>query len=902
MKGFTFLGALGVASLAAVLVSLPTPSKGRPVVVREGHPTQAMMFRAQQRQWPLRTQEVNPMMRALAQRKAMIGRQSYSAGVSPASWVSVGPLNVGGRIRAVAIDPTNGNTIYIGAASGGIWKTTDLGVTWTPLNDFLPSLSVSCIYFKPGDTTTLYAGTGEGGFWETPDGSMNTANVRGAGIWKSTDSGATWNQIPSTSSSAWYSVCRIAFSPTNPNIMLAGTSAGTYRSADGGNSWTQVTAEHTYDIDFHPTDGSRAVIGVHDDGVFYTLDAGLTWTHATGITGHRTELAYAVSSPTTIYATVSTSSNTIQVWKSTNGGVSFALQAAPTVGTYEAYNNALWVDPTNANNLMYGGVNLYRSTNGGASRTQVFNAIHSDHHIILAVPGFNGSTNRTLIYGGDGGLYRTADYQGTASNKISGNLGITQFYGASINPVSGRILGGTQDNYTQLYSGNASGWTQTFGGDGGFTATDPADQNYFYGTVYTALHFRSTNGGTSASYIYNTANPITDANTANVNFENYLMLDPNNSSRLFSCCKRLWRTNNSKAGAPDWFVIKPAIAPRPGGGGSDVPEAHFNPNDPLNISMMAIAPGNSDIIWVGHNNGQVWKSVNGTATSPTWTRMDTNGPLPARWVGKILVHPTNANIVYVTFMGYEANNVWRTTNGGTTWSQVTGLPAMPVSAFAIHPTMTNWLYAGGDLGIFTSSNGGTTWTTNNQGANNAPVEELIWRNPQTLMAVTHGRGIWLATLNPPEERFSPESFSMPFGTLQAPSEFWNCLTSDDRKLDAVPTFLGSRSDAPIQFEFTATSPSLTATSLSMSTETRVDLTGMDVALAMFNWGTGQWEELIRQPATATDSGQSVTVSAAPARFIGVGGAVKGRVRFYTPNTAPRVVHGFVDLLYWKVTP
>ncbi|MEQ1821255.1 MAG: hypothetical protein ABL949_01975 [Fimbriimonadaceae bacterium] len=900
MKGFAISSCLGIAAFAVVLVFLPTPNRAKKVEVGPGHPTQAMMFRAQQRQLAGGNQDFNPITRALNQRKALMTRQSYSAGVSPASWVSIGPTNVGGRIRALTINPTNANHMFIGAASGGIWQTTNGGTTWTPMNDFLPSLSVSCIYFKPGDTSTLYAGTGEGGFWETPDGFGNTSNLRGAGIWKSTNGGTTWTQIPSTSSSAWYAVCRIAFSPTDPNVMLAGTSSGLYRSTDGGNSWVQTSSEHCYDVDFHPVDGTRAVMGVHENGVFYSTDGGQTWTHSVSITGHRTELAYAVSSPTTIYATVSSDTETITVWKSTNGGVTFSQQAAPTIGTYQAYNNTLWVDPTNSNNLMYGAVNLYRSTNGGASRTQVFNAIHSDHHIILADPGFNGTTNRTLIYGGDGGLYKTVDYLGTAATKISGNLGITQFYGASINPISGRVMGGTQDNFTQLYSGNANGWTVSAGGDGGFSATDPLDQNYFYGTVYWALHFRSTNAGVNTSYIYNTANPITDANnSANVNFENYLYLDPNNPNRLYSCCIRLWRTNNAKATAPDWFVAKPATSPRPGPGEG---EAHFSPNNPLNISTMAIAQGNSDIVWVGHNNGQVWKSTNGTATTPTWTRKDTSGPLPARWVGKIVIHPTNANIVYVTFMGYEADNVWRTTNGGTTWSPVAGLPAMPVSAFAIHPTMTNWLYAGGDFGIFTSSDGGTTWTTNNQGANNAPVEELIWKNPQTLMAVTHGRGIWLATLNPPEDRFSPTSFGMPYGTLQAPSEFWNCLTSDDRKLDAIPTFTGSRSDAPIQFELLGTSPSSTATSLTFTSETRCDFTGMDVALALFNWSSGQWEELSRQPATATDTQQTVTVTTNPARFIGVGGAVKSRVRFYVPSTAPRVVHGFVDLAYWKVTP
>lgn len=907
MKGLALCVVAGLIGVGVTLALVPPrPRLAPPPHIGLDNPQTSAFFRAYQRLDENGKIAPGAISNALQQRQEIMQRGALRGGVSPAVWQSVGPSNVGGRIRAIVVKPGDPNTIYIGSASGGIWKTTDGGTTWRQLDDFMPTLSIGCLIMRPDNSNVIFAGTGEG-FWESPDGELNTSALRGAGIFKTTDGGITWSQIPSTNTPDFYGVTRLSISPADPNIMLATTTTGVWRTTDGGNTWLQRLAVQAYDVDFNPVDGTKAVCGVHDDGVYYSADSGLTWTHSASITGHRTEVAYARSSPAIVYAGVGDAGN-LRIWRSVNGGVTFTLQAGAAVSTYEAYNNTLWVDPTNSNNLVYGGVNLYRSTNAGASRTQAFGSIHSDHHIILESPAFNGTTNKTIFTGGDAGIFRMADYTTNTFSWITPGLGITQFYGAAINPISGRILGGTQDNYTQLYSGNAAGWTQTFGGDGGYAATDPANQNYFYGTVYYALHFRSTNGGTSASYIYNTANPIQDANDpATVNFENYLYLDPNNPNTLFSCCERLWRTTNAKATSPDWFAIKPVIPPNRGGrgvlgGDKDLPTDHFNPVNPLNISTVVVAPGNSDIIWVGHNNGQIYKTTNGTAALPTWTRIDNGTPLPDRWVSRIVISPTDVNKVYVSFMGWTGANVWVTTDGGGTWTDLaTGrLPNAPVSALTIHPTMPGWLYAGGDLGLFTSMDDGLTWTTNNQGPAIVPVEELNWKNSGTLMAVTHGRGIWLATINAPEDAFSPDSFSMPFGTLFG-GRYQDCLTSDDYRLDATPTYTGSRTDAPIQFEFTGKSHYTSAATLKMIAETQVDLVGMDVALALYNVNTGQWEEVLRQAATSTDSTVTAAVSS-PNRFIAPSGQVKGRVRFYVPSTAPRIVHGRVDLAYWRISP
>lgn len=902
MRGFA-LSLAGIVAAGFVIALLPAPDHASPKIGTD-NPTTSAFFRAAQRLDENGRIAPGAIMRAVRQREDLVRQQR--GGVSPAVWQSVGPFNVGGRIRAIVIRPDDPNTIYIGSASGGIWKTTNGGTNWKQLDDFMPTLAVSALVMAPGNPDVIYAGTGEG-FWESPDGELNSSALRGAGIWKTMDGGANWFQIPSTNTPDFYGMTRLAISPTNANVMLATCTTGVWRSADAGNTWTRTLATHAYDVDFHPTDGNRAVCGVHDDGVYTTTDAGLTWTHSVSIAGHRTELAYARSNPSIVYATVG-ELGSIRVWRSTNGGVTFTQQGGAAINTYEAYNNTIWVDPTNANNILYGGVYIYRSTNGGASRSQVFTGIHPDQHIFVEHPQFNGTTNKIVFNGGDGGIYRINDSSGSSATWITNGLNITQFYGASINPISGRILGGTQDNYTQLYSGNASGWTQTFGGDGGFTATDPTNQNYFYGTVYYALHFRSTNGGTSASYIYNTANPIQDANIeSNVNFENYLYLDPNNPNTLFSCCQRLWRTTNAKATSPDWFSIKAPAPPNRGnrsgpGGTKDIPTDHFNPVNPINISTMVVAPGNSDLIWVGHNNGQLYKTTNGTATNPTWTRMDIGTPLPDRWVSRIVVSPFNANKVYVSFMGWTGANVWVTTDGGATWSDLaTGrLPDAPVSAFAVHKTMPGWLYAGGDLGLFVSMDDGLTWTANNQGPAIVPIEELVWKDTNTLMAVTHGRGIWLATLNGAEDAFSPDSATLPIGN-NFTGRFQDCLTSDDYRLDATPSYIGARSDAPIQFEFTGKSHYSTGTQMKFIAETQCDYNGMDVALALYNPNTNLWEEVLRQPATLTDSTVTATVPN-PNRFISVTGIVKGRVRFYVPGSAPRVVHGRVDLAYWRLTP
>ncbi len=704
---------------------------------RPDQPDEALRFRLLQQQDENGVIPADGLQRAMQHTQQMRAAQranvTSEAGIERGAWTWLGPGNIGGRIRSMVIHPITPTWMWVGSVSGGVWKTTTGGASWQPVDDFMANLAVSTLVMDPTNPNILYAGTGEGFY--------NADGLRGAGIFKSADGGATWTQLSSTTNANFYYVNRLAIAPSNGLLVLAGTSNGIWRSTNGGVSWTRTyTNDAALDLNFHPTDSTRAIASGWS-GAWYSVDSGVTWNAAAGLpTTGRVEVAYAPSSPNIVYASVD--ANNGEVWRSVNGGQSYTRMNTGNyfLGSQGWYDNALWVDPTDANTLVVGGIDLWRSRDGGASLTKISqwwsapNSAHADHHFILHHPNFNGHTNKTVYFTNDGGVYRADDVYGVFSvfgwQELNNNLGITQFYGAAGNATSGVIVGGTQDNGTLRYAGGTETWTTMSGGDGGWSAADPSDPNYFYGEyVFLQLH-RSTNAGLSSSYIHF---GLSDANSC-ANFIAPFILDPNNPNTLLAGGCSLWRSTNVKFLLPSWSNIKPAD------------------NNNTRISALAVAPGNSNLIWVGHNNGDIYMTTNGTAAAPTWVRMDTNSPpLPNRYVTRITIDRNNSNIVYVTFGGFSADNVWRTNDGGATWSELTGaaetgLPNVPVRSLVIHPNNSNWLYVGTEVGIFTSEDGGATWRLPHDGPANVSVDELFWMNT-TLVAATHGRGLFSAQTN-----------------------------------------------------------------------------------------------------------------------------------------------------------
>ena len=700
------------------------------------------------------------------------------AGLAPdnTGWKSLGPGNIGGRIRSILINPSNNQNIYIGSVGGGVWITTDGGQTWQPGDDLMANLAVCSMAMVPNNPTTIYVGTGEG--------YGNGDAIRGNGIFKTTD-GWVWQQLASTkatlSNQDFLWVNGLAIN-SDGSVILAGTSTGIFRSTDGGATWSKRLSANVGNILFNPTDKTKAVAGMlYGGGVYYSTDGGNTWTQATNPAGSsslgRIQVCYAAQNTSTVYASVQTSGGSVngsQIWTSSNGGQTFTKKNNATnyLGAQGWYDNIIWAgDPTNQNFVIVGGVDLYKSTDGGNTLTQISawqyaqSSAHADHHMIYADPGYNGAANKTVYFGNDGGLYKTTDVTtvGTNGNHTNGwislnsKLPITQFFSGSgkfttagAATLISSIVGGAQDNGSMRYTpaAGANAWNTWFGGDGGYVASDLTSANNYYGEYVYLQVFRSTDGGSSASYICGlywngtawvwkpAPYTIADAQNSTAQFIAPFTLDPNNANCLLGGGSSLWRTNNPLAAntnttGPSWSAIKTPVAG-------------------AQVSAIAIAPGNSDLVLVGYTNGQIYKSINATAAAPTWSRADTgiNANRMCTWLA---IDKNDNTRFYATFGGFQVNNVWTSANSGTSWSNLGAtLPPAPIYCVTIHPQNSQWLYLGTETGVFASENQGQNWTPSNEGPTNCRIYQLFWLC-NTMCCASHGRGIFSIDLTIPQQ-------------------------------------------------------------------------------------------------------------------------------------------------------
>lgn len=701
-------------------------------------------------------------------------RPTAGTEAAPAGWEWIGPGNIGGRTRSILVHPTNPQIMWVGSVGGGVWRTDDGGTDWDPVDDFMANLAVSSMVMDATDPNHIYAGTGEGFF--------NLDAIRGAGIFHAVD-GTTWRRLASTASPEFQWINRLAISADGA-VLLAATNSGVFRSDTPDRlSWTRVLPAMVADIDFHPSDPNLAAAGGLTNGrAYFSRDGGRNWQSA-GFQPFdgRVEVTYAVADPSIVYASLGVrDTGASQIWRSSDGGQTYIRRATQTIfgtparylGDQGWYDNVIWAgDPRDADFVIVGGIDLWKSTDGGHILVDISTwwdprSAHADHHAIVSHPNFDGANNTTVFFGNDGGIYKTDDVftVGTDPSQprvqgwqnLNHDYGVTQFYGGAANVNSGTVVAGAQDNGTLRYTptDGPQQWSEMFGGDGGYCAADPGDPNVFYGEyVYLNIH-RSTDGGNTGEYISGqywdgiTRNwrwkpppyQITDAFNAQAMFIAPFVLDPNEPNRILGGGLSLWRTNDAKApnsdtSGPRWRAIKP--------GGNAY------------ITAIAVARGNSDLIWVGHQDGAVFRSIDGTANAPAWTRIDgTAGGAIAvgRMCTRIVIDPPDHNVVYVAFAGYAGSsstrgNVWKTTDGGASWSNIGRLlPDGPVRGIAIHPRRSAFVYVGTEVGLFASEDGGATWSPTNEGPTNCAIYELFWMN-ETLVCVTHGRGLFRIDLS-----------------------------------------------------------------------------------------------------------------------------------------------------------
>lgn len=720
---------------------------------RAGFPGEAMAWFMEQRSTPTGSIPEGWKERALDH----IAVHNRGTGESVLSWTALGPNNIGGRIRAIAVDPGNASILYAGSVSGGVFKSTNAGSSWSPTDDFAANLAISTIVVDPTNSNIVYAGTGEGFF--------NIDAVRGAGVLKSTNGGSSWTLQTSFSGGVGgypYYINSLYIRPDNAQELFAATNSGLFRTTNGGTSWTFIhqggTSARATQIVPHPTTAATFFVAYGNfstDGIYKTTNGGTSFTKlTTGLptSGYqRISLAIAPSNGNTLYATFTALNYTTRgIFRTTNGGTSWDSVATPMdavgggthLGFQGWYNNVLGVSPTDPNTVYAGGINLYKSTNAGSSWTMLSNwysgagfpYVHADQHAIV----FSGST---IWFGNDGGVWRTINAGTSFTEHVSG-LATLQFYSGAVHPTSATYYGGTQDNGS-VRATSAPTWSVVLGGDGGSMEVDFLTPTTVY-TEYVYLNFQKSvnSGGTwtrMMSGIPTSGPGQFDGTSDRCLFIAPFAMDPSNSLNIVAGTYRVYRTTN---GATLWSSISGDLTGDGTGGAGG------------KISTVAIAKTSSNTIYIGTSGGgaSATRIQVTTDAGGSWTNI-TSVPLPNRYVTRIVIDPTNANRAWALYSGYDGNtpatpgHVFLTTNRGVLWTNASGnLPDVPVNCGVVNPGNTSNVIIGTDLGVFETTNGGLTWTQQNSGMANVVVSDLDVRaSDNFLFAATHGRGMFRTT-------------------------------------------------------------------------------------------------------------------------------------------------------------
>ena len=668
-----------------------------------------------------------------------------------------GPLDTG-RAAAVAVSSTQPDHYYVGGASAGVWETIDGGQTWTELNAGLPILTIGALAVDPRNDNVVYAGSGE----------SNNAyhSLYGLGLYKSTDRGRTW-RVLAPDLFAGRAFSRIVVSPFDSNdvwatISRAGGSftgnegakghpgrdgaMGLFRSRDGGETWSHLRAPEglpprvtASDVDLHPLDDQRVFVTFGDpfghrrNGIYRSNDGGRSFENISPVPGERfgrTQIAIAPSDPDRIYALVAKplqktsgqgffpgGSHTWGVLRSDDGGDSWTRSNPGDFQRSGAYNSAITVDPDDPDTFYLGGVLMLRSTDGGRTYEDV-TPLHVDLH------GFAWDAAGRLLAADDGGLHRTVN-RGDTWTALNDGLGMVQFYaGLSVHPTDPDfILGGTQDNGTNLRTGNGLDWTRIFGGDGGYTAVRPDDPDVLFLEYQGAGNlFRSNDGG--LTFRQASGFPATGERTS---FLPPFVLDPSDPERMLYATHRIFESTN---GGRTWSPIS----------------RDLTKGEPAAIRALVISPSHPKVVYAATNDGRVLASLDGGAK---WKVIRANVAGWPRVMRQLAVDPRRPNFLAVAVSEFDGDRVLVTANRGRTWSTAgDSLPNVPVNTVAIHRDGSRrFILAGTDSGVWLSDDDGASWIDYGTGFPRAPVTDLVVDLfHQRLVASTLGRGMWTAAL------------------------------------------------------------------------------------------------------------------------------------------------------------
>jgi len=623
--------------------------------------------------------------------------------------------------------------------------------SWHPVDDFFASLAVQRIVYDPSNTQVFYFCTGEG--WNNADAS------RGSGVWKSVDGGETWNQLSSTLNDSFYYCHDMLVHPVTADVYVCTRYNGLMRSKDGGNSWSQVLGvangsvqNSTTDIDITADNELVVCIGnFSTDGIYFsaTGNAGEWEKRGNGFPKNtrRIVISTAPSNANYMYAIPLSSSSSdsnriIGVFKTVDKGMNWTATSLPggdrDLSRVQGwYDLIIKVDPNDENTVLIGGLNIFRTKDGGDNWQQLIEGrrrqkttlqyAHVDQHEMV----FKDSD--TVLFGNDGGIYRCNNM--TADTPfiypINDNYNVTQFYtcATEAQKASTRVIGGTQDNGTLgSTEGGISHFDQLSWADGSYCNINATDPNIYFTTTQYQRMYRFRKDG-----IDTISNP--KLNNRNTSFINPIEMDPNNSELLYQLSAiGLWRMSNSSIDTKDDWVQ----ASRSFG----------------SFTAIGISTKPANIAYIGRSaGGRVYRIDNCNTTDENYfpINCDPKGQLPSdAYASCVAVDPTDANHVLVTYSNYGIESVWETYNGmaaSPDWQSVEGnLPDIPIRWAVLHPKNPKVCYLATEAGVMMTTNldtSNTVWTLITEGLANLKVNMIRLRHSDmTLVAATHGRGLY----------------------------------------------------------------------------------------------------------------------------------------------------------------
>jgi photosystem II stability/assembly factor-like uncharacterized protein len=664
-------------------------------------------------------------------KRAMNGQRSVSG-----TWTQVGPMtspvnatgqpNGMGRVNAIGFHPTDANTFYIGSPSGGLWRTNDGGGTWTLLSGSMPTLGVSAIIVDPTQPSTILLGTGD----------RDSDDAPGMGVYKSIDNGVTWSA--SNTGMGNTIIGMMVMHPANSGIILAATSSGIYKTSNGGATWARKSANANFykDIKFNP--GDPTIVYATENGNFYrSTNTGDSWSQITTgiISGNRMVIGVTPANPDYVYL-MQTNGTFAGIMLSTDGGQTFTTQStAPNIMDYSCdgsgtssqawYDLCIAVDPVNANTLYLGGLNIWKSTNGGATLTinthwigsswgtSCAPSVHADIHTLDFSP-----VSGKLYTGCDGGIYYTTN-GGTNWTDITSGLAIAQVYKIGQSATnSAYTMNGYQDNGTSF--GNGSAFTTVIGGDGMECIIDYSNPAYRYGAIYYGDIYRSSGGGYS-KIAAKGLNGITESG----GWVTPYILHETDANTMFIGYKNVWRSTDVKAGVPTWTLIS---------GG-----------ETSNCTVLEQSPANVDILYVVRS-GQLKRTDNANSATVTWTSCTLPG---GNTPTDLEAHPGNPDIIYATaYLG-----VYKSSDRGATWTNISGsLPSIHTNCLVYDKNTDEGIYVGNETSVYYKDATLSDWIPFSSGLPVVDIRELeIYYDAaditnSRLKAATYGRGLWASDL------------------------------------------------------------------------------------------------------------------------------------------------------------